>query len=177
MEIETRTPQSVAVSPLPASEQESQVVPVENVADEAQSQTGKDEEILPPAPADSPDSPETALADIVDDTNQCRQEESAASTPSADETRMEGMYPLRYHRIAFVLSVDVFVSPGKRKAADMDDSMSDSQRERKRPRDDSEPVDDEDTSKSPPTLSLSHMLIVYSSHDRNKAPDGPPAGR
>ncbi|EPT03793.1 hypothetical protein FOMPIDRAFT_1046823 [Fomitopsis schrenkii] len=124
MEIEAATPQSAtAASPQPVAE-ERPVSPSKDTADEAEAQTGQDEEPPTTTPAESP---ETALADMVEDTNQPKLQESTASTPSVDEPqRMEG----------------------KRKATEMDDSMSDSLRERKRPRDDSEPVDDEDATPS-----------------------------
>ena len=90
MEIEAQTPQSTtAASPQPVPEEEEQAVPVEDATGHAEDQTGPDEEAPPPTPAESP---ETALADMVEDTNQPRPEASAASTPSADEPqRMEGM--------------------------------------------------------------------------------------
>ncbi|KAI0732904.1 hypothetical protein C8Q72DRAFT_881827 [Fomitopsis betulina] len=122
MEIEVETPQpATTASPQPSLE-EGSASPAGEAADKTEA--GQDEELPIPTPAESP---ETALADMVEDITKTKLQESAESTPS-----VEG--PQR--------------TEGKRKATEMDDSMSDSVRERKRPRDDSEPVDDEDTTPS-----------------------------
>ena len=84
MEVEAKTP---AASPQPTLEGDKLASPSGGVA-EAEAPTTQDKELPPPTPADSP---ETALADVVEEMNQSRPMESAASTPSVDEPqRTEG---------------------------------------------------------------------------------------
>ncbi|KAH9938151.1 uncharacterized protein B0H18DRAFT_965813 [Fomitopsis serialis] len=126
MSIEARSTHSPAgaASPTAAPEEEESIPTPAEIGDSPEAQTQQDEEQPPPTPAESP---ETALADMVEDTNLAKQEESAVSTPTPDE-------PSR--------------ADGKRKAMDMDDSLSDSQRDKKRAREESEPVDDDEAAPS-----------------------------
>ncbi|KZT74388.1 Bromodomain-containing protein [Daedalea quercina L-15889] len=123
MAIEHKTPRSAeAVTPKAAPEEEP-VQTAEEVEDAAEAQTEQLEQ-QSPSPAESP---ETALADMIEDTAQAEQEEPAVTTPATDEAQR---------------------SECKRKATDLDESLSDSQRDKKRPREESEPVDDEDATSS-----------------------------
>lgn len=126
MSIEARSTHSPAgaASPNAAPEEVEPVPTPAEAEDGTEAQMQQDEEQPPPTPAESP---ETALADMVEDTYQAKHEESTVSTPTPDE-------PSR--------------ADGKRKAMDMDDSLSDSQRDKKRPREESEPVDDDEAAPS-----------------------------
>ncbi|KAH9844308.1 uncharacterized protein C8Q71DRAFT_732083 [Rhodofomes roseus] len=111
-------------SAAPEEAEEPTVTPAAEAEDDTTAQAGQDEEPPPPTPAESP---ETALADMIEDTNQAKQGESPESTASPDEAQR---------------------ADGKRKATDLDDSLSDSARDKKRPREDSEPADDEEAAPS-----------------------------
>lgn len=88
MEIEVETPQpATTASPQPSLE-EGSASPAGEAADKTEA--GQDEELPIPTPAESP---ETALADMVEDITKTKLQESAESTPSVEgPQRTEGAW-------------------------------------------------------------------------------------
>ncbi|TFY60351.1 hypothetical protein EVJ58_g5209 [Rhodofomes roseus] len=132
-------------SAAPEEAEEPTVTPAAEAEDDTTAQAGQDEEPPPPTPAESP---ETALADMIEDTNQAKQGESPESTASPDEAQRADGKNRRGDEPSCTLERELTSLQGKRKATDLDDSLSDSARDKKRPREDSEPADDEEAAPS-----------------------------